>query len=59
LQERQRESGCLPRAGLRTGKNVLPFQNDGNCLTLNRGWGDVTLVGNGAEQLVGKTERAK
>src|SRR6185436_8156799 len=51
LQQRQRESGRLARAGLRGGKQILAGEHHGNGLRLDGGRDRVALFGHSTEQL--------
>jgi len=50
LQDRQRETRSLARAGLRTGQQVPAGQDQRDRLCLHRGWFGVARVGNRAHQ---------
>ena len=47
----QNESGRLSSSGLGTGKDIAPFEYDGNGLGLNRSGFAVALFGHGTQQL--------
>lgn len=59
VQERQRKSGGLARAGLRDTDNIAPLEQFGDGLMLDRSGSDVALFAEGADDRGGKTEIMK
>ena len=59
VQDREREGGRLPGAGLGAADQVLPLQHDGDRLLLDGGRGGVLLLRDGAEDLGAEPERFK
>src|SRR5690606_30473488 len=59
LQERQRESGGLTRAGLRTSQKIATLENQGNGFALDRGRLAIALLHDGTDKLGRQAERLK
>ena len=59
VQDREREGGRLPGAGLRAADQVLPLEHDGDRLLLDGGRDGVLLLRDGAEDLGAEPERFK
>jgi hypothetical protein len=59
LQQGQGEPGSLAGAGLGSRENVAAFENDGDCLGLDRGGLRVAFVGHGTYELGAQAERFK
>ena len=59
LEHRQHESRRLAGAGLRAGEEIATGEDGRNGLQLNGGGHRIALVGNGAHQRLGKSERRK
>jgi hypothetical protein len=59
VEDRQRERGGLAGAGLRDADDVASGKHDRDGVGLDRGWGDVLLVGKGTRDRLCEAEVVK